>query len=98
IQDYISPLKSYTHLVELNLPDPSYLDPTFNPPECGNAYDNHPELYDIVVTQAKISEQRLIRVVEEHLPFLETVSFEGSRYNLSRANFTDFIRSFLPLL
>jgi hypothetical protein len=45
-------------------------------------------MWDIVDAERKESELRLLKVVEEHLPFLQSVSFGGSRYNLTRTDAT----------
>ncbi|PVF93036.1 hypothetical protein CPB86DRAFT_133913 [Serendipita vermifera] len=88
IMTYISHLKTYSNLVELALPSAGDLDPYFDPPDCGTPYLDHPELYDIVHAEREASESRLLRIVEEHLPFLRSVSFGGNRYNLTHSNNT----------
>lgn len=69
----------------MNLPGASDIDDDFDPPWCGNAYIDNPGLIDIVNAEAKQSIQKLFGIVQEHLPFLDRVSFGGGEYhNLTR--------------
>ncbi|PVF93035.1 hypothetical protein CPB86DRAFT_790526 [Serendipita vermifera] len=85
ITAYISPLKNFTRLVEVNLPGASDLDEDFNPPWCGNVYIDNPGYIDVVNAEEKESKKKLLGIVQEHLPFLQRVSFGGGEhYNLTR--------------
>lgn len=55
------------HLKRLSLPDIVDLGLGFDPPWCGNAYDDNPELEDQVDKEASSALETLTRAIETHL-------------------------------